>query len=302
MTSDRERGVDAFRFGLAFLVVVLHTVPPVPMQIVTRAAVPFFLVTGGAFLAPERHTPWALIARPVRRLLPIHLFWLAADWTLLSLAGPVRVGWADLLTGGPAYHLWFLPALGGSLALVGGGIRVTGGRVTGVLCTVLAVAGLLRGGYHPLVAGLIPPGRGAALVAPWCVWLGWTLNRWRPTLSPARAGALVALALGALVGEEWLLATLSHQPLASHDFLLATPVFGVTTLLLARSLNNVAVVRRASALGQISLGVYTIHLPIVLGLSATPLDWLVRAALAFAVATAVIWSLSRVRPLTRFVT
>src|SRR5579871_5387502 len=92
--AARNQGVDAFRYLLAYLVVLLHSLPgnavtadavwPFWLSSICRAAVPFFFVASGYFLKPAPGL--AAVLKPLKRLLPVYAFWFAiyAIWDVLQ--------------------------------------------------------------------------------------------------------------------------------------------------------------------------------------------------------------------------
>lgn len=113
---SRNEGIDAFCYLCAAVVILFHALPskpPVPAWAADFAticfmAVPFFFISSGYFLRAAKRFNVGLVYRPVRRLLPIYLFWMLAYCLLLKLI-PLQA-WSfsarDLLWGGSAYHLW----------------------------------------------------------------------------------------------------------------------------------------------------------------------------------------------------
>lgn len=253
VVRTRNAGIDAGRYFLLLGVVALHAKHP-PISLATtllsticRAAVPFFFIASGYFLRPTDRFDWELIKKRIGRLLPPFLFWMAI-YFLLSKIIPGhhwRFHRRDLLTGGLAFHLWFLPGLVLAQLFVGGGLRLVGSKVTGAICVALAMWGVAAVTYDGVLATMWP--RLAAtmampayahrfLMGPIFVYIGTLLAKhvidvWWPFLLG------VALAIYALtVGEEFLIARMSGQVLQSHEYAICTFMLGTSVFLLMKSL------------------------------------------------------------------
>jgi surface polysaccharide O-acyltransferase-like enzyme len=267
--KPRNQGIDAFRYLLAYLVVLLHSLPNIGpgagpwvfwISLICRAAVPFFFVASGYFLKPSTNLEGVL--KPVRRLLPVFLFWLAiyTMYDLLSGGRSELPRPGDLLTGGRAFHLWFLPALGAGMALVGLGLGRLGYLATLALCIPIAIAGLVMGSYHDALGLGGVAGRGGLFAAPLLVFFGAAIRKtgFRPTFAFSAALAVGAYAFA--LGEEALLAARVGAPLVSHPFVIATFMLGPAVFLLARNLPESRVRNTLGQFGGISLTVYASHL------------------------------------------
>jgi len=270
VTPARNTAIDVMRYGLAFVVVLLHSLPVgkddyptwVPLiSILCRVSVPFFFITSGYFLRQASQVNAAAILKPVQRLVPIYLFWMLVYFIFLHFV-PVRQ-WSfrpgDLISGGAAFHLWFLPALCAALVLVSGCIGLAGMRATGAVCLLLAVLGLCLGSYHEVLGMPGSAQRGGLLISPLFVYLGvltrlrnWSLGRWA---IPAILLSYLLLGL-----EEWLIYRLSAAPLfVSHDFTIATYLVGITCFLGVRQWPGSKILDRAVWFGRLSLSVYAGH-------------------------------------------
>ena len=307
--GERLAGVDAARVVFCLAVVVLHSLPGLSEPIDTpwvlvaaaaaRAAVPFFFIASGYFLKTSEFST-RLWFRPLRRLLPAYLFWLAAyNFVDLLSGGNVQFGWRDLLTGGRGFHLWYLPALGVALAAVGTLLATVGRAATGLICFGLAMTSLLIGSYAT-VAGLPEIAGQRMLAAPLFVFIGAALadRQVRVPLRPAALAVLVAWA--AVIGEEYLIATLGQTAVVSNAIIVSTYALGTAAFLFALALPAQGEVGRLAVLGPVTLGVYAAHLFFVrifvrcFG-NETPLQVLAAAVPAFAAALLVSMAMARVR-------
>lgn len=269
---ERHAGIEAARLVLCLAVVLLHALPDltrpaaIAVAAACRMAVPFFFIAAGAFLrVPARWTS-QILTRPAR-VLALYGVWFVLYIFFFRVHGP---GWrphpTDLLTGGAAFHLWFLPALAVSLMMVASGLALGLPRRTLAAAVLLAAASLAFGSYHQALG--LPLLRGTrSLAAPLFVMIGVLLSRRTLRLGLAGALGLLMLAYGLELGEEWLIARLSAAPPTSHDIILSTYLLGIAAFLVARALPPLPAVRWVAKGGRVSLGVYAAHLAILLLLS-----------------------------------
>lgn len=273
MPGARLTGIDALRYVLAFAVVILHTIfesrtaltPtwPVYLEMACRAAVPFFFIAGGYFLVRTEQSDRETVLHPLLRLLPLYVAWKIVYYLFLIAvpAHPLYPGLRQFLWNFPVYHLWFLPALAFALALVPLALKYLGLRKTFILCAALALASLLEGAWRDLFHLTGSISRARFLVAPMFVLSGVVLARHPLRLSTPTTVLLVLASYLLLMGEEALLARLTHgAPLASHEFMLSTFPFGVAVFLLWRPMSGL---RAFGDLGRFSLNIYTSHLMFV---------------------------------------
>lgn len=313
----RNPAIDAMRYALAFVVVLLHSLPVNQVghpawvalaAIACRVAVPFFFITSGYFLRPASRFDATLILRPLQRLLPIYLFWMLVYFIFLQVV-PIQ-HWSfsprDLISGGTAFHLWFLPALGFALMLVSGGISLVGLRATGALCVLLAMIGICRGSYHDALALSGAVQRGGLLISPLFVYLGVLARRQAWSLGRFAVPAILA-SYALLVFEEWLIERLSASAsFASHDFTFATYLFGLSCFLAIRQMSASRLLEHAAWFGRLSLSVYAGHvlflwmLEPIIG-NDTPWQVAILSALCFGLATLLSLVLMRVPGLRRVV-
>lgn len=235
-------------------------------QMSLRGAVPFFFISSGYFLSPERKDIVLLMTKPLARLAPVYVFWMLSYFIYLRLYQVVPWNWTirDLISGGAAFHLWFLPALGVGLALVGVGVRIAGMTITGLICLILAAYSLVNGSYHDALgfSGAASPGR--TMIAPAYVFIGLLISRSRRTMKPFPAAISVVLGLALLISEEVLIGLRSTQSsLISHDFVLSTFLLGTCLFLLANAITTGPAIARLASLGKTSLGIYVVHMMIV---------------------------------------
>ena len=247
LQRHRHLGIDALRYGWAFAVVLAHALPwsaPVPLWAVLVWAaclpsIPFFFIVAGYFLQPQERFGGHVIVRPLRRLMPIYLFWMFAYFLLLKII-PLRT-WSfslhDCLWGGTAVHLWFLPALCFALVFVGTGLSLVGPRLTGLACAVLAGIALTRGAYHDVLhLPGAPSTHNGQLAGPMYVYIGAMLARRRIAVKGRWLAAMVVLAYSLFVGEQLLIARWTGEPLnMNHDVVLSGFIMGTAVFLAGRN-------------------------------------------------------------------
>lgn len=317
--AARDLGIDAFRYLMAILVILLHLVSRrafaeaqpglvLPLATLARCAVPFFFISSGWFLKPAGGVDRASLLRPAARLLRLYLFW-SALYIVVLAAFPLA-SWdpepMQILFGGPAFHLWFLPALMIGTLAVAAGLARFGLLPTAGCAGAAAALGLAMSSYAHLIgaAGYWP--RPGYLMAPAFVLAGHLLARRQVQLSPPASALMAALSFLLLLGEEAFLMRGSRAAAWGNDFCLMTFPYGMAVFLLARSLGGLSHARTVAALGRAALGIYAIHLLLVwLGLRWIDGDSLggvlLLTALVALAATAIVLAARRVPALRPFV-
>lgn len=273
----RNTGVDAMRFVMASLVVLLHSLPgstdpdystaDTLTAMVCRGAVPFFFIASGYFLRPDKGTLLDGLIGPVKKFAPIYLFWLAVYFVVCQFTPQHKWTWSprELLSGGAAFHLWFIPALTAGTIIVSTGVRLVGLRVTAIAVIGLASVAMVYNSYYEV---LHPPGhatRGGFFIAPAFILMGYgmKLKNVASGMGPRFAIAAFAASFALLVAEEVLISKGAGASLRSHDFTLATFLYGACAFILARSLEGLGAASALSRLSAMTLGVYTSHLAFV---------------------------------------
>ncbi|MDN3563933.1 acyltransferase family protein [Paeniroseomonas aquatica] len=269
--TPRQPGVDTARYGMAFLVVLLHALamgrpPSVGTALILNlchAAVPFFFIAAGYFLPPDPAKGLSKLPKQLARLITIHLSWTAIYILFFQTIFPYDLSFQirSLLFGGAAFHLWFLPALGAALTFVVLGRAWVGSRLTGAACFALGIVSIANGAYHD-VLGLPGEGsRGGLLVAPMFVYSGTLISKFSIRHGWQSCVGFVAVAYAVLVGEEALITWLSGSGvLGSHDFVFSTLMYGAAVFMLARALPETETIRKFAFLGGLSLNIYLVHI------------------------------------------
>ena len=347
--TERDGRIDAIRFVCFCLVVVLHLVssatlvefePSIAIDVVTRVAVPVFFMITGYLMAERPHPARQVIVSYARRLGLAFLFWVGVYYLIDRLILPLdqrdHSGWHSyeemgdlLLSGGIAYHLWFLPALFLSVTLFRLALDRFGLRLALLFAAGLFVIGLIIGPYsvdsgaiHVVGQVLSHPANftarngplfGAAFVA-----LGYLIAR-RDPLARVGTPALLALLVAGLAIQ--ILEVLHVMAVAASAGFVrgsATDVSIGTVLsaLAAFSLLMRFFGRYPSAtlaeLGRSALGMYCVHVLFVIAftkyitpsLSFSGLGLVVRLAEAVVVivlSVAVVQLMRRIPALTRVI-
>lgn len=170
MGNENEyRGLDLFRYIAALLVIAIHTYPLeqispagefILTRIIARTAVPFFLMTTGAFLLREGCGNKKVLGGFIRKTGLIYLASIIIYLPLNFYNGyfsPDNGIWErlkNLLFDGTFYHLWYLPAsiLGGILSFAA--ISRLGYKKAFVIAAVLYVIGLFGDSYYGAIKGI----------------------------------------------------------------------------------------------------------------------------------------------------
>lgn len=280
--TPRDGAIDAFRYPMALLVVLLHSLPgiplsasepwgmsvwAVPIDAFTWCAVPFFFIVSGYYFREGRPLS-AAIGSPLRKLIPIYLFWLAlyiasdqAAWPNISLSKVLK----DLPDGGwSAFHLWFLPALGVSIAVLAIADKIGGRVLVFSVAIIAAIFGPVLWTYHFLIGSsntaiwLADVQRQLGAITYVCI--GYLLKN-IPVRSVTFSTKTCILAFVAVLIERLILVYIFHQyHVPNAQSMISTFVFGTAVFMLSRSLNNNKSVVRYASWGAISLAVYVCHI------------------------------------------
>ena len=269
-----------------------------------RFAVPFFFIASGYFLSSNKPAT-QIICKSFQRIAPIYVVWTLA-YTVIFWAWPTDwEGWVGLaFIGGYGHHLWFLPSLFVCVALCAL-IRPLGEAWGIAIVTMLYLVGLACGAYGPIVGveqNLWDP-RAGILFGAIFVYAGMVIRRRDVTIGHALALTLFVI-LVVLQMLEIMIVSRAHSPY--HDFFILTVPLGIMAFLAARSTPwNGATLSRIAALGQITLGMYAVHLFFVRFLErhvpiATLPGWAMTVTAVVVLSILSALALSRIRHLRRF--
>jgi surface polysaccharide O-acyltransferase-like enzyme len=274
----RNASLDALRVLCLLGVVTLHVASGgfahqkavgFVVDELSRFAVPvFFLLSAYFWKDADLASPLRLAGKVARRVLPAFAAIVAVTVALRLLDGAkpgfeLSPGGVALLlwTGGPAFHLWFLPALVVGSALVALLIRWFGIGWALVAALVLFVVGAMLGGYAKLWLGHGFPfwvDRNGIFFAPVFLVGGVLLRQRREAIVQLPVvGLSIAVAVFALLQMAEGYFVVGRFPMG-HDYSLATLGYGFAVALLFMRLT----LRGAgwSVLGQATFGAYLIHL------------------------------------------
>lgn len=286
MPASRNASLDALRVLSLVGVVTLHVAVggfndnkalAFVLDELTRFAVPAFFILSAYFWKPDQlAAPLKLTLRVAARVLPAFLLWTAVfvlHKQLPHLDRPVldysRTGLLLLLwTGGPGFHLWFLPALVVSTAIVTLAGRYLGWRWTLALSLLLFVSGTIIGAYSkPLFGHGFPfwMDRNGLFFGPIFLTAGVLIRRHRDDLATILLWGIIAAVLGfALLQIAEGLFIVGRYPMG-HDYSLSTLGYALAVFLLFTRLELRG--RFISALGKATFTAYLVH-PLIL-------NWLV---------------------------
>jgi len=301
-TKQRIASLDTLRFVAVFGVVAGHAevfregdwplVGDVFSQVV-RFCIPYFFAVSGYFFARKIKSgakPGATLLQYLQRLLLIFVAWSVIYGVRPSksmirqhgfgavgvkIAKVVRDGmeqpWNFLLEG-TREHLWFLPALMLSLAVLA--IFLALRRQRWLLCgaALLYVLGMLAGAYADAPFGL-PRGFGIGLGAghtpfntrngPFLGLLFVALGAWYADRRPIRArwaAVMIAVGSAVAVAEALTLKRCYGADPWNIDYVVGTVPLGMGVFLLALALPGLGRGTILPRLGQLTLGVYVSHL------------------------------------------
>ncbi len=318
MPLSRNASLDALRVLSLTGIITLHVAGggfndnkalAFVLDELSRFAVPAFFILSAWFWKPvELASPLRLTLRVAGRVLPAFLLWTAV-FVLLEQVDHLDRAAIDyspggllllLWTGGPAFHLWFLPALVVSTALVGLAGRYLGWRWTLALSLLLFVGGTLVGAYsRPLFGHGFPfwMDRNGLFFGPVFLTLGVLLRRHRDDLAPLPLWGITGAALGfglMQVAEGFLV--VGRYPMG-HDYSLATLGYAAAVVLLFTRLELRAPIW--STLGKATFTAYLVH-PLILSwlvmtLHVKPSGLVIVFCVAITLAIGVSWQALRTR-------
>lgn len=299
-------GIELLRVIGIFAVVIIHAnavglfgewkTTGFVLDELCRFAVPCFFVISGFFWKPETFArPWAAIAALAIKLLPLYVFWVlfyfAAEFSEVfypRLYGRDFIVALVPFSGGPGFHLWFLPALfiGASLCLMS--LRYLGTGLTAVGCLLLYLAGVIFGTYGDLIGIHLPlvAYRNGIFEAPLFLVAGFLLRSNSARFTTARFALLGAVGLAVHIAEGFAVGSAS----LGHDYSFGTIAAAIGIVGVATRLSHA----RDYGWGRDVLGAYLIHLFILKTVAAhLPLSGPVWALAIAAAVAAVSLGLSR---------
>lgn len=168
--------IDVFKLIASFLVLIIHFRPFAQVnemldfasaQIISRVAVPFFLISAGYFIAQKGLSDQNL-KKNVYKYLKLYVVWslvylpFILFWTSFSpdpFTSDLLIILRDIFFQGTALHLWYLPAVAFALFLIRLLLKRYPLKKIVMIAFFLYVLGLFADGYYGLVpTGLIKDG------------------------------------------------------------------------------------------------------------------------------------------------
>ena len=235
----------------------------------SRFAVPVFFILAGLFIKNEMienplKSVWAILVR----LVPAYVFWAALYLVLDRTELLYPASWKGALSsyvtlpisGGPGYHLWFIPAYIMGMAICLYAIRYLSRYVYTSIIAAIYVIGVLIGCYQELfnINTPIVVYRNGLFFAPALILTGYLITKYQIRMSfvasaaMAIAGAAVHVAEGAIFSATYP---------KGHDFSFGTYFFALGLVLNRMSVHtNPSIV---SGWGKLVFGAYLIHLLIL---------------------------------------
>lgn len=282
--SRRNASLDALRVLSLLGIITLHVAAggfhdnrPLGFVLdeLSRFAVPVFFILSAYFWKPaELAAPGRLTLRVLHRVGIPFIAWVAITmaWQLITRPGSmINLSPTSLAllawTGGPAFHLWFLPALIVGTAIVAFSRRYLGERATIVLATVLFLVGTTVGSYAPILLGRGFPfwvDRNGIFFAPIFLAAGVLLRQHADEVAelpvPAIVVAAMLFACGQLAEGYFVV---PRYPMG-HDFSVSTLGYGISVALLFMRLDLRWPVW--SMLGRATFTAYLAHVLVITGI------------------------------------
>jgi surface polysaccharide O-acyltransferase-like enzyme len=341
--GSRNSSIDAFRVVAVMTIIIVHTNPFMAsafdpdvrfyggfLNQFVRVSNPFFFMVSGYFFAVSLSrgaTALPLATKLIKRLMLFFLFWSlvyvlvpvnvlleAPDvgyWSAIKISiwRLIETRYSVLLTGG-RYHLWFLPALICSLALLAVAVRLRLERALMGVAAALFLFGLIAGAYKVTPVGWdlgintrLGPFYGTVFVVS-----GFMIYRRGIRITLGWAASLIALGIVLRAAEFlWISGKYGTWP-GDIDFLLGTYPFGVGIFALLLSTRFLGEIRWLVLLSRYSPGAYCAHVLVVDMLriwppsAGDPLWEVARPLLAFVLTFALVISMARITILKPVVT
>lgn len=287
----RHLGVDLFKAISIFAVILIHihpfsdphTTTRTTLEIIvnqlSRFGVPFFFIITGYYFAyqlNDRQTSLLRLMQRVQHFLKLFLLWsliylsLSLNVTELQNHGYLKISFWKLhalyehpvasIFQGTAAHLWFLPALITSLALVFALNRIHPKCILPITM-LLFVFGIVGGSYSGTRFGITLPfdTRNGPFMGSLFVALGFIFRiKGIPQVNMLAAILLMTIGAFGQLGEAFLLQEGTQIDPTQIDYVFSTLMFALGAFFFAFSiqLNRSFLFTR---IGQYTLGIYLIH-------------------------------------------
>lgn len=287
----RNTTIDLFKTISIFAVIIIHTHPfaipgsesysliEVICNQLSRFAVPFFFLVSGYLwgnkLQNSTYSLQQLLPR-LKQLTLVYCIWcglyisLSFDITALHQYGYFKVTYWKLydvwqhpiesLFAGTKTHLWFLPALICSQIFV---LCLHKIQHKGLIpiCLIIYLLGISGGAYKSTAIGITLPfdPRNGIFFASLFIALGIFIKQQHISIKSNQAWLLFLGGAIGQIGEIYWLWRAGYIDPVQVDFVFSTLPFGLAALFLALSYQNNDF-PRISAMGQLTLGIYLVHM------------------------------------------
>ncbi|WP_019612830.1 acyltransferase [Psychromonas ossibalaenae] len=248
---------------------------------ISRFAVPLFFIISGYFIAPK------LIASPLAHLkiysLPLLKIWVS--WSVIYLLFPInalalsqkgylaeRLSYWDRLAASPLnslfegglVHLWFLPALICAVAIIALLLLTKQVRWLLTIAAVLFIYGVAAGSYQPMTELSAPIfTRNGPFFSTLFVAIGFEIRRREFTMTNIGAWLFIVTGIVIHFCEAYYL-TYFGQSFSVHDFLFGTLFWTLGLFMLLLNHPNWGNYRWLQNAAQHSLGIYLVHMLVVI--------------------------------------
>jgi surface polysaccharide O-acyltransferase-like enzyme len=316
--KERYVGIDVLRFLVVFPIIAVHTLPSSRPYIdfvgvldnIGRFIIPFFFIVSGYFIGKKNPTLVQTILGLTLRLAPLFLFWLFVYLALLGQLGNLTDPYfivKCLYYGGPAFHLWFFPALGMSAALVVA-TRGLGWAGMAIFGLALYAVPVITYGYNNVLD--LPKMPVALLTGPFggfiFVLFGYYLGR--TGIIPSLRTGVTLFVMGAVLQltEAYFIFSTGNGAFSPHLYLVGTLFLGTGAFILSLYIKPFTGSSTLASLGKISVGMYCVHVVFIKALQPyynkndlAEVGFVILAVAALSVITAL--GISKIPVLKRFV-
>ena len=333
-TTARNHSIDAFRVIANFVIVWVHAAPFLAVTFdpqarfygellnqFVRVATPFFFLAAGYFFAlsvSRGAAPLPLAIKLIKRLMGFFVFW-SAVYIVVPVEYLLRAPGMDyptavrfmlsqsfslhVLLNGTKVHLWFLPALSCSLALLAGALRLGWRRALLPVAVALYVFGLIAGAYQNTPLGWDLPfnTRNGPFFGTLFVVSGYLMYSQGWEFTKRQALTLIAAGMGLRLLELWWISGRYGTAPSEIDYMLGTYPFGVGIFMLLLTTRRLGEINWMVRLSRYSGGVYCAHVLAVELLKDRPPVWddplweVARPFVALALTFGLVIGLSKVR-------
>ncbi|MGF1682967.1 acyltransferase [Photobacterium minamisatsumaniensis] len=300
MHKDRIASFEWGRLIALLAVIVIHAKPLMDAPLIDelpwvglllnqlgRFAVPFFFILAGYFIMPKLSE--SALSTLKRYSLPLLKVWLA--WSVIYLALPFnlskffaegyiaeRSGYWGFLASNPLntlfeggiVHLWYIPGLLSGLAIIALCCEFKQEKLIFPIAIALYLYGLMAGSYQPIF-GLEAPifTRNGPFLSTLMVAVGFMARKHNYQLPFTIAALLAVGGMGLHLLEALFLLKQHDVAFNINDFLLGTPLWAAGIFFMLASRPEFGRSTQALKLGKDILGIYLVHLLVIIYLFNT---------------------------------